>query len=171
MKADGVYFRRRLFFAPPVAFFLVERLALFLVERFAFFLVDPFAFFLVERFTFFLVERFAFFFVDRLAFFRLAVFFVAIFMAPSSRHPLDLGCYGLPLGTSKGKTPENIVAEIFARPVVARTRTGGGLPRAKRENINNTPASAPAYHLFRSCRGVRSARRFPTSAALGNAQS
>ena len=78
-KADGVYFRRRFYFAPPVAFFLVERLALFLVERFAFFLVDP------------------------LAFFRRAVFFVAIFMAPSNRHPLDLGCYGLPFGYLEGE--------------------------------------------------------------------
>ena len=90
-KAGGVYFRRRLFFVPPAAFFFVDRLVFFFLEVLAFFLVDRLAFFLVDRF----------------AFFRPAVFFVAMSVAPLIRHPLDLGCYDLPWGTSKGKTPEH----------------------------------------------------------------
>lgn len=106
-KAGGVYFRRRLFFVPPAAFFFVDRLVFFFLEVLAFFLVDRLAFFLVDRLAFFLVDRLAFFLVDRLAFFRPAVFFVAISVAPLIRDPLDLGCYDLPWGTSKGKTPEH----------------------------------------------------------------
>ena len=104
-KAGGVYFRRRLFFVP--AFFLVDCFALFFVEALAFFLVDRLAFFFVDRLAFFFVDRLAFFLVDRFAFFRPAVFFVAMSVAPLIRHPLDLGCYDLPWGTSKGKTPEH----------------------------------------------------------------